>query len=645
MDFAARGNVTASGRTWTFDDLSVMAPGEVEISATGSVIQGDTTLLSLRDLRASQSKLRLITGGGFDGLLVPGSLIVDSAWLMTPHGLLGLTGRTGPGDSVSVRVRLDEVDLASLASALAVPGGVSGIGDFLLDARSSSSGLTGNLTGRIYDPSFGPYFADSITVDVTMRESRLHVEGIYSWLDGRRSGITGDMDDCWSNGGFRVSLRNPADLEMEVNNWGDWVFYAMPIPMRTQGADISAHASYVRTRDGLTTLDAEAVAMADRLTVTSLGMPFSDVVLYFTHHSADTSGYNTEIKLASVGGSAYGLLSAELDIEVDSLLTAPRPGAYHFVAGFDGVRTSIGDFAAVNLSGSVYGAGTDPLETRPELTGKIVINDALVGWPHMRGGGGSPMPLPFDMNISLRSNRGVWFRSSLMDIELGVDVTVLTVGTYPTLGGSISSLRGKVRLLDRDFNIDTGTIEFISSVPPEARMSIMASTIVRDIMDKSDYTIWVSISGTPSDPVITLTGEGPSGSLAQEDILALLAVGLTYGELQQIDSGSIRDQLEDAAQGYLGRLLARSLREGIGLDELQLTPELLADSTSLTLDVGKYVLPDLFLSYSGDVFSTEPGTISAQYFFSRDLYITGNTKSTLHGAQEPSLELHYTFRY
>jgi autotransporter translocation and assembly factor TamB len=374
-------------------------------------------------------------------------------------------------------------------------------------------------------------------------------------------------------------------------------------------------------------------------------MPFTDVVLYFTHHSADTTGYNTSVSIASVGRTAYGLLSAELLINVDSLLTAPSPGAYRFIAGFDEVRTSIGDFAAVNLTGSIFAAGIDPLLTRPEITGKIAINEALVGRPTGGSSSGSSASLPFDLNIAVRSNRGVWFRSSLADIELGVDITILTVNTYPTLGGTISSLRGKVRLLDRDFDIDAGTIEFISSVPPGTRMSITAKTIVRDVIDNSDYTIWVSIQGTPTNPLITLSGEGPSGTLAQEDILALLAVGLTYGELQQIDSANIRDQLEDAAQGYLGRLLARSLREGIGLDELQLTPELLADSTSLTLNVGKYVLPDLFVSYTGDVFSTEPGTISAQYYFSRDLYVTGSTKSTLHGSQEPSLELHYTFRY
>jgi len=62
-------------------------------------------------------------------------------------------------------------------------------------------------------------------------------------------------------------------------------------------------------------------------------------------------------------------------------------------------------------------------------------------------------------------------------------------------------------------------------------------------------------------------------------------------------------------------------------------------------NVGKYVLPDLYVSYTGDVFSSQPGTISAQYYISRDFSVLGTTKSTLNGDQEPSIELHYTLRY
>jgi len=135
------------------------------------------------------------------------------------------------------------------------------------------------------------------------------------------------------------------------------------------------------------------------------------------------------------------------------------------------------------------------------------------------------------------------------------------------------------------------------------------------------------------------------GQIAQEDILTLLAAGLTYSEMQQMNSSAIRSEVEDVAQSMLGSLLARNLRHEIGLDTFEISPELLSDTTSLVLNVGKYVLPDLYVSYKGDVFSADPGTFSAQYLFSSDLYIEGTTRTTIHGYLEPTLELHYTIRY
>jgi len=83
----------------------------------------------------------------------------------------------------------------------------------------------------------------------------------------------------------------------------------------------------------------------------------------------------------------------------------------------------------------------------------------------------------------------------------------------------------------------------------------------------------------------------------------------------------------------------------MGLDALSINPDLLSDTTGLTVEVGKYVLPNLYVSYIDDVFSSKPGTISAQYFFSRDLFLEGSSKTTLTGNQEPAMELHYTIRY
>jgi hypothetical protein len=645
MAFSASGRADMLDGEYSFSGLEVALPGGIELTGSGVFSPGDTSLVAFSGIRAGISKLRLVEDGCVRARILPGSMRIDTAWVRTPHGILSLRGESGPADSLGFRLSVEDADLASIAAVLDLEGSISGIGTLVLEASTGGGELDASLTGVIRSPTWGSYVADSITIDLLVRDSDLDIAGVYSWQDGIRSGIRGRIDDCWSPQGIDIAESDIEMLELEVNRWGDWVFYALPVPLRTRGADLSAHALLERRPDGTLGFDFEAVAMADRLTVTSLGMPIDGVVLYVTHHYPDTTGYTTRISAASTGPTTEGVLSAELLLDLQTAGSGFRIGRYSFTAGFDRVRTTIGDFAALRFSGSLHSEGDDPASRRPMIGGKIEILDGIVGRPQTGGQASEPAPLPFDLSIAIRSNRGVWFRNSLADIEMGVDLLVSTQDALPSVGGEIKSLRGQVHLLDRDFRITQGTIEFIPGDPPEQRLSILAETEIRGTVNRNSYLVTVSIQGSLSSPTIILTGTGPAGDLTQEDIIALLALGMTYGELQQMDTGAMRDQLEEAAQSYVGRLLARSLREGVGLDELQLTPEFFSDSTSLTVNLGKYVLPDLFVSYTGDVFSTEPGTISAQYFIQRDLYVMGSTKSTLHGEQEPSLELHYTLRY
>lgn len=641
------GNLELSRGEYRMDDLSVEAPGGYSLYASARCVPGDTTFLDLAGIGLDQSKLKLIQDGSAACRLLPGgALSLDTAWVRTPQGTICTNGSFGPGDTLRFSVCIADADFASIASALHLGRGVSGIGNLELRAEASGEDLDARLQGRITGPSFGFYSADSLVFEADIADSDLEITGFYSWDSGNRSGFTAKVRDVWSAGRLDFSLDRITNVDFQINHFDDWVFYALPVPLRTRGADIVAHASYEREGGSGPLFDLEASAMAERLIVTSLDMPIDNVVMYLTHHYPDTTGFTTRISAASAG-AGNGVMSTELLLDLESDSTGVRVDGYRFEAGFDRVRTALGGFAALVFSGSVFSSGGDPASARPLIAGKIDIEEGLVGMPgsSSAGSSGEQRPLPFDLSIALRSNRDVWFRNSLADIEIGVDVTVFTQQGYPAVNGTLRSLRGSVHLLDRDFRITDGTVELIAGDPPEQRLSITAETDIRGTMDRELYHIVVSIGGSLDSPSITLTGTGPFGELAQEDVLALLAVGMTYGQLQQMDTGAVQSQLEGAAQGYVGRLLARSLRGEIGLDELQLTPELLADSTSLTVGLGKYILPDLFVSFSGDVFSTEPGTISAQYYFHPDLYVTGSTKSTLHGEQEPSLELHYTLRY
>jgi hypothetical protein len=633
--------VAMSSGVLTADALELQSADGLKLTMAGRMDTG-TGALDISGLNARWSKLQLVEDGSCSCILGEDSIALDTLWILTPHGTVAARGVLGEG-CTDVEAWISHVDLSPLGSLLHLPGGVSGTGDLELEARTCDGVLEAGLDGRIAGPSMGSYMADSITIDVRLRRGDLLLESLTSWDGGVPSTLTALLEGFHTEEGFRLDPGGLARAELRLNHLGDWVFFALPLPLRTSGADLSARLEYDRDAPVEERFSAEASATVERLFVTSLDMYLSNIIL---HMMPDSSYGGTRITVSS-SDETYGTVFADLRVDIaQESLPDLRLERFWFRTDFQRFRTSVGGFADVLISGYLQSEGSFPAAGRPELSGKIDIIEGLVGMPPESSGEPAPAAeLPFDVHILVRGTRGLWFRNSLADIELGVELTIITQDRLPTASGVLTSVRGEVHLLQKDFTITQGTIELVPGITPEPRMSVIAETQVRGAIDRSLYSIVVSLQGPLSSPVITLTGEGPFGSLAQEDILALLAMGITYGELQQMDSGALQAQLGGAAQSYIGQLLARSLREGIGLDELVLTPELLSDSTSLQLSVGKYILPDLFLSYSGDVFSTEPGTISAQYYIRPDLYLIGSTKSTLHGEQEPSLEIHYTLRY
>lgn len=628
---------------YTLSELEAVSRGGITVTAGASYREGDPALLIVEGLRVGSSKQRIIQDGAILCILDSSSVAVDTAWVRTPHGTLALEGQAA-GTTSDFSLSGRHIDLSQLGGLLHLGTGVSGTGQFDVTANTVDGVSTASLEGRITGPSYGAYQADSITLDIDLAGGDLTVNRISSWDDGVASTLNAYVEDVATADGYSLEPGNIVRAELMLNRLGDWVFYALPIPLRTRGADISARLEYMRDAPAGRRITVEAVASIERLFITSLNMYLSNVVM---HLQPDSSEFGTRLTLSSADSSRGTIMATLLlDIDQDSL-PAINLDAFDFRADFDAFRASVGGFANVMFSGYLEAEGADPALVRPEVTGKIQIIEGIIGMPGDAAAGeaSQPQPLPVDLHISIRGERDLWFRSSLADIEMILDLTVSTQQGYPTVSGMLTSSRGKVHLLQKDFDITEGAVEFLPGYPMEQRIDITAVTVVRGAIDRASYTITVAIQGSPTDPLITLSGEGPAGNLTQEDILALLAVGITYGELQQMDSGALQTQLSGAAQNYVGQLLARSLREGVGLDQLELTPDLLADSTSLTLNIGKYVLPDLFVAFEGDIFSSEPGTISAQYYIRPDLYLVGSTKSTLHGEQEPSMELHYTLRY
>lgn len=445
---------------------------------------------------------------------------------------------------------------------------------------------------------------------------------------------------------------DPGDLmwlEAELTGVGDELFYLLPIPLKTSGASVSARLEYQRNTQEFS---AGIASHFSRLYLTDPGIEFPGMSLYMTYpEQREGSDYNGSVTLNSSSDNrttldAVLLLDVEEDLSFQGGLPVRLKG-YSFRMDLTGWETLIAGIGWLQLSGTLT-SSADTLSRKPYVSGKVNIDAATISM----GGGGtlegsgssgssSNTELPLDLNIRISGDRGIWFRNSFANVEFSTELDISTLRGQLAVGGDVKAVRGGVYLLGREFRITQGEVRILRSIPLEIELDIEAEARIRSSVSGAEYTITVSVTGDPEEPDITLTGSGPAGAVTEQDIVTLLTAGMTYGELQQFDSTA----LGSVAGNYLGQWLARSIRDDVGLDALQFSPDFSSDTTSLVVNAGKYVLPDLFVSYSSDVFSSDAGTVSAQFFINRDFYLEGSTKSTLTGSHDPSFELHYTYRY
>jgi len=635
------------------DSLCIGAPGDLSLDLSGQFQYGEDSLAFTMDGIAltRAGKLRLISEGDLEFVTDSAGMTLDTLWLDLPSGEIVADGWLH-GDTLSANASLADVDIASFTSMLGLGVPISGI----LEVEFSSYGTLGNLqtvlAADIQHPTYDEWDqSDSLTLDLHSLEDSLVVDGVWTWTAGVRSGFRAAMDHIWdTDHRLDIGLSDVAWLEAELTGVGDELFYLLPMPFKTSGASVSARVEYQRDSHDFSV---GLASQFQKLYVTDPGIQFPGLSAYITYPDQQAGDrYNGRVTLTSgEGQSASMQTTVLLDVEEnfsfsDDAVPLVLEG-YSLETDFNQWQTLVAGIGWLEISGSLF-SSSDDLQEKPAISGKLNINQATIS---MGGGGtlegsagetsGGQGDFPIDLNIRVTGERGIWFRNNYANVELSADVDITTVRGQVLIGGEVKAVRGGVYLLGREFRITQGNVRILQTNPLGVELDIQAEARIRSSVSGAEYTITVTVAGNPEEPDITLAGEGPSGVIDDRDIVTLLTAGMTYGELQQFDSSA----LGSVAGSVLGQWLARSIRDDVGLDALQFSPGFSSDSSSLVVNAGKYVLPDLFVSYTSDVFSSDAGTLRAQYFFNRDFFLEGSAKSTLTGNQDPSLELHYTYRY
>ena len=235
-----------------------------------------------------------------------------------------------------------------------------------------------------------------------------------------------------------------------------------------------------------------------------------------------------------------------------------------------------------------------------------------------------------NFNISVRANDNIHINNNIARVEMNMKLDVLGNLERPKVLGHIDVLRGEVTFLQRNFELNSASIDFADPTKIDPLLVLQASTTL------DDYRVNLDISGNVySDINIRPSSTPPLNDI---DLWNLLLIGKTREKMSSSEdylasgvayvTGSLQEQIEQRFEYWMG------------LDEFSIDPVMSTsdESPSARFTAKKRFGPDLSVLYSRSATSTED-LLLIEYQLSDNIYIVGHKK------EDNSLGVDFRYRW
>ncbi len=252
----------------------------------------------------------------------------------------------------------------------------------------------------------------------------------------------------------------------------------------------------------------------------------------------------------------------------------------------------------------------------------FTVSELLDAFTEGRGGPSMPpavlQKIRLDTQIDLNSN--FLIDSNLGRFLLDGKMSISGSATRPHFNGVLNIEEGRVRYLDRDFEIQEGTLRQFSATEINPTLEITASSEAQDFTTviQPDYNVNVQVRGTMKNPNITLTSNPP---LEQQEIINLLTFGGTQGGPGfQTRGGQI-------LSSYLTGLGSQYIEQVTGLGNVSISGNIFEQNGGLSLTVSQNLTSRISVSYQTDVTDIGQYAVQVMYRVFPQLRLIGRTDS------------------
>ncbi len=141
---------------------------------------------------------------------------------------------------------------------------------------------------------------------------------------------------------------------------------------------------------------------------------------------------------------------------------------------------------------------------------------------------------PLNLDLQLIFEKPIQIKNSLLEAQATGQLGLKGNPSLPVLSGQLTGLKGsRLFFKDKPFEIQSASILFENPTEIDPQLFISAQTRIEE------YDISLLVQGTAQDPSVRLSSQPP---LAENDIISLLALGVTSTKLATVDSKKQQSQ-------------------------------------------------------------------------------------------------------
>jgi hypothetical protein len=231
-----------------------------------------------------------------------------------------------------------------------------------------------------------------------------------------------------------------------------------------------------------------------------------------------------------------------------------------------------------------------------------------------------PLARSMVLDLEVRAPGDLRIVNNMADVELRADLRVRGTLAEPVLLGSTTVLDGEVVLNDQRYRFLRGSIEFQNPLRTEPHLDIAVETSIRQ------YLVTVNVSGSPSRGDVNATFVS-SPPLSDLQLIQLLTVGDAPDEGFRNQDDSLEAVGAQATQ-FLTRQYLNQVERGaqrvFGVDRFRVEPSVISGSgdPAARVSLGKQVTPDLWVSWTTVLGTTEEQLVTVEYQLTRGIRVT-----------------------